>query len=257
MAQFIDIFPFKIVKIDQNPNSKQVFLLTSAPSLLKIDNFVLFTRLTPDLLKERFESGQVIKEFHFSSQNDDLVIKDFIVLEDENQFLTVGINQMISWWKFTEPSNNGGNQQSASSILNLFFTKPQDKSQNNIPKLYLTLTRFLNEPDRCIDKILTSSGNLALLEDSTHGRLLLLDTEHALIIKTFKGYRNCSAACFDKKSLRIWSGNRFSLEEWCDFPFGDTRRSLIDDASDSLGSFDAAGYFFLYSQKLNQLQLFI
>lgn len=182
-------------------------------------------------------------------------IKDFIVLE--NEILTVGRDQMISWWKFTEPTSPQGNQQSH-SILNYFFTKPPQAKQaiNQPPVNYLTLSSFLNEPGRCIDKILASSGNLVLLEDSTHGRLLLLDSEHSLIIKTFKGYRNCSASIQDR-ILRIWSENRFSLEEWPEFPFGESKHSLVEEASDSLGAFDPNGNFFLYSNKSNQLQLFI
>ena len=216
------------------------------------------------MLRERFESGQVLKEFRFDP-HEGTVIKDFCILESqkegEMEFLTVGQDQMISWWKFNEPSKN--NDQIKPSILGFFFSKPHIQSQapsNEQGKLNtptLLLSKFLNEPDRCIDRILTASGNLALLEDSTHGRLLLLDTEHALIIKTFKGYRNCSAVMNKRGGgLLIWSGNRFTLEEWTDSPFGDSRRSLIDEAVDSLASFDSNGSFFMFSKKSHQLKLY-
>ena len=185
-----------------------------------------------------------------------MVIKDFLVLEHQKgqtEFMTVGQNQMISWWKFLESSSSQGDHH---SILNYFFTKPQPKDQKDDLKI-LTLNRFLNEPDRTVDKILTSSGNLVLLEDSSHGRLLLLDSEHSIIVRTFKGYRNCSAFVKQPSGrLLIWSGNRFTLEEWDEFPFGDSRRPLINDAIDSSASFDFHGNFFLYSRKSHQLKLY-
>ena len=231
--------------------------------MIQIDNFVLFTRLTPELLKERFESGQVIKEFFFESESSIIikVIKDFIVLEhersDDIEFLTVGQDQMISWWKYNDNSHQ--NQSTvASSIIGYFFTTPkQQQEKPTVQKNVLQLVRFLNEPDRCIDKILTFSDTLALLEDSSHGRLLLLDTEHALILKTFKGYRNsCAFMKTTTGNLLIWSGNRFCLEEWTGIPFGDTKKSLINEAVDSSASFDANGSFFLFSKKSHQLEMY-
>ena len=203
----------------------------------------------------------MLKEFFFESESSIIkVIKDFIVLDrersDEIEFLTVGQDQMISWWKFIDTSHQ--NQSTvASSIIGYFFTaSKQQQEKPTAQKHVLQLVRFLNEPDRCIDKILTFSGTLALLEDSSHGRLLLLDTEQALILKTFKGYRNSCAFMKTTGNLLIWSGNRFCLEEWTGIPFGDTKKSLINEAVDSSASFDSNGSFFLFSRNSHQLELY-
>lgn len=261
MTQFTEIFPFKILQIHLS-SQDQVFLLTDKPSLLKIENFVLFTRLSPELLKERFESGQVVKEFEFQSNNDNMKIKDFYAL-GQDEFLTVGLDYMISWWKFPSdfsvPSKNRRSQQQQKahpSILNYFFAKPKPSDLHEEENLLIS--RYLNESDRFIDKILTSFGSLVVLEDSTHGRLLILDSEHSLIIKTFKGYRNCSAFINKQGELYIWSGNRGILEKWNNIPFDESSKVTLikEESDDSKASFDQFGNLFIYSKKLNQLKLY-
>jgi hypothetical protein len=182
--------------------------------------------LTQDLLQERYEAGQIFKEFIFESSK----VNDFHVLNDNQnfEFLTVGSDQMISWWKVPQNQIDSSSSTKGSSIMNYFssaFTKPptEEVKKKVVPKTILKQVKFLHEPDRVIDEILLVQGNLALLEDSLHGRLLVLDTELAIILKIFKGYRNCSATLSNDLKLILWAGNRFTLETWDKFPFGDTK----------------------------------
>lgn len=191
-------------------------------SIFQIENFILFTRLTQDLLKERYEAGQILKEFTFEAK----IIKDFHIFNDFNlEILTVGGDQMISWWKLSEDQTQSNPK---ASILNYFssafVTKASAEEVKKPSKTPLKLVKFLNEPDRVIDKILLVQGNLVLLEDSLHGRLLVLDTELALILRIFKGYRNCSAKLTADRKLVLWAGNRFTLETWDKFPFGEIKQ---------------------------------
>lgn len=212
-------------------------------------------------MKERYEAGQLFKEFTFTSK-----IKDFFVME--NEYLTVGEDHMISWWKIPNESESATNQISSSSasIMNYFssaFSKPTNSQENDKksitpkPKLItLKLSKYLNESDRKIDKILLVSGSLALLEDSVHGRLLVLDTENALIIRIFKGYRDCSCK-FDPKTanLSLWASNKSILEDWKAFPFG-LNCITNSEFQNFSASFDQNGNFFVYNPETFQLKLF-
>lgn len=210
----------------------------------------MFTRLTQDLLKERYEAGQILKEFTFESSK----INDFHVLSNEPlEFLTVGSDQMISWWKVPDQIESNS---SKSSLINYFFTKPAGAEEaKNPPKFTLKLVKFLQEPDRSIDKILLVQGNLALLEDSLHGRLLVLDTELAIILKIFKGYRNCSASLSTDRKLILWAGNRFTLETWDELPFGDTKTS--EEFPHCRAKLNESGDFYLYDPEKYQLNHYI
>lgn len=233
-------------------------MLLENGSLLQIENFVLFTRLTNQLLKERFESGLILKEYTFA--NNTGIVKDFEVLET-GEILTVGADNMISWWTFsTESDTNKEPPTNHPSIINFFFSKPQveDKPAKTIVKSIqlLKLVRFLNEPDRTIDKIVACKGSLALLEDSTHGRLLLVETELALILKVFKGYRNTSAAfTSDKGAISLWAENRFTLETWSRV-LDDSTRSVQQEYPNCTASFDFDGNLFVYSNEMHKLSMY-
>ena len=250
MTSFTNVLPSKIIQIRQFSSS--LFLLTESSSIFQIENFILFTRLTQDLLKERYESGQILKEFAFDSK-----VKDFFILcssEGISEFLTVGNDQMISWWTF--PNQNEHTNSTKSSIINYFssaFSKQEIADAKKPPKTPLKLVKFLNESDRSVDKILLVKGNLAVLEDSTHGRLLVLDTDLSLILKIFKGYRNCSVKLIDQKFL-IWAGNRFTLETWETFPFCETKLG-VEEFPHCKGKFDfETEFFYLYDPELLQLK---
>ena len=161
---------------------------------------------------------------------------------------------MISWWSIDidEPQTF----TSHPSIVNFFFKKEEIiKNAKDV----LKLVKYLNEPDRTIDRIVCSKGSLCLLEDSTHGRLLLLETELGLILKVFKGHRYTSASFTgDENELILWSGNRFLLEKWIN-PLNDSTRSLIQEYPKSVASFSFGGdhSFFVYSNESHQLNMFI
>lgn len=247
VTRFANVLPSKIVKTRQSSDGS-VYFLTESPFIYQIDNVILFTRLTQDLLKERYESGQILKGFSLDS-----TVKDFSPLSaSDEMFLTVGNDQMISWWKTAnEP------KLSHNSIMNYFFSSGSTKKHTDEPvkppKTNLKLSRFLNEPDRSIDKVLLVHDNLAVLEDSTHGRLLILDLEHSLILRIFKGYRNCSVTLVDK-SLLIWAGNRFTLETWDTFPFC-KNKSSFEEFPHCTGHINDLN-FYLYDPDLLQLKHF-
>lgn len=207
---------------------------------------------------ERYEAGQILEELQIPSK-----VNDFFVFEDE--ILTVGEDHMISWWKLPGESDSSSTEPSSTtSIMNYFssaFVKPSTPPSKPISKkTSLKLVKFLNEPDRIINKILLVSGTLALLEDSTHGRLLVLDTENALIIKILKGYRNCSCKIIENTAhLSLWAGNKFILERWDAFPFGE-KRVTADDSVEEFhscsASFDQEGNFFTFDSESLQLKLY-
>ena len=230
---FSNITASKIIKIRQS-NSKdllQIFLLTNVSSIFLIDNFILFTKMTNDLIKEHYENGQVLKEFGVpasasasasDSASASSKVNDLFLLEKFDEILLIGSDQMITWWKIDETPQNI-NISAQSSILNMFSFSSAFKSSTTTtelqPKPQLKLLKFLNEPDRNLNKVVCSKGNLLILEDSVHVRLLILDIELGLIIKIFKGYRNCSALILPNSDLLLWAGNRFTLEKWEKFPF--------------------------------------
>lgn len=244
IKEFNRVLPSKILTIRQSASN--IFLLTDSSSIFLIDNFILFSRLTQDLLKERYEAGQILKEFTLESTQ----VKDFYVLSNEPlELLTVGSDQMISWWKV--PDQIESNSSKTTTLMNYFFTKPAAEDVKKPPKTSLKLVKFLQEPDRTIDKILLVQGNLALLEDSLHGRLLVLDTELAIILRIFKGYRNCSASLSTDRKLLLWAGNRFVLETWNNFPFVDTK--TIQEFPHCQAKLDQNGDFYLYDPEKYQL----
>ena len=158
--------------------------------------------------------------------------------------------------------------ESSNNNLNPKTTSHQNSAETKTKSLIVS--RILNEPDRTINRILCKFENFVLLEDSKHGRLLVLDSDLGLIIKIFKGYRNCSA--FINKSengryeLLLWAGNRFTLEKIKKFPFSehsDLNLLKIDDTENYDGctaAFDhstSTSAIFIYSPKNFQLKFYI
>jgi len=260
LKEFSTVLPSKVIQIRQQStpqNSSNVFLLTESSSIFQIENFILFTRLTQNLLKELYESGQILKEFTLESK-----VTDFYLLSDgggggNTEFLTVGSDQMISWWKIPQLNDSNSTKTSIINYFSSTFSKPKQEETKKPPKFPLKQVKFLNEPDRVIHKILLVQGNLALLEDSLHGRLIVLDTELAIILKIFKGYRNCSVKLSKDRELIVWAGNRFTLETWDKFPFGDESKKRIQEFPHCRGKIDGNNNFYLYNPENHQLNHYL
>jgi hypothetical protein len=254
-----------ILQIQQSPsNPNHLYFLTDQPSLLFIDNFIIFTRLTESILKDRMETGQLIREFVFKPTSTHCSITDFIVLKESNEVLTVGSDQMITWWTFQEPSTTTSKKPQSSLFSGLFSSNSSTGETNEtrqkapVPLFFLIPSKFLNEPDRHIDRIVGVHQSLVLVEDTKHGRLLFLDSELGIILRILKGYRSCSVY-FDKSegNLRIWAGNRFTLETWNKFPFAKESDIQIQSFPHSTVSFNSdSGSLFRYDIANFQLELY-
>lgn len=259
LKQFYNVLPSKIIQIRQQPSpspliSSSVYLLTESSSIFQIENFILFTRLTQDSLNELYEAGQILKEFNLESK-----VNDFYLLSDDGnlKFLTVGSDQMVSWWRVPPFNDPNSTKTSIINFLSSAFVKPPKEEAKKPPKFPLKQVKFLHEPDRVINKILLVQGNLALLEDSLHGRLIVLDTELAVILRIFKGYRNCSAKLSKDHKLVIWAGNRFALETWENFPFCEESKPKIQEFPHCRGKIEENDNFYLYNPENHQLNHYL
>lgn len=253
------LLPSKIRQIRQNPVSEKVFLLTESAELFEIDNFILFTRLTPELLQERFQEGKVLREYRMDGGVEAKIsnsISDFIPYEVDS-FFTVGSENMCAWWsKLSESEEKQrASAAAASSILN-YFSKPKQPSR---PHQSLKCTKILNESDRSIDRILClhsqGQSTFALVEDGQHGRVLVLDLDLGLVLKAFKGYRSCAARVNEANVLSLWAENRSSLERWTGFPFCTQMSDKIEYNGGSQASFDENGNLFVYNTENYKLTL--
>lgn len=253
----------KIIQV-RSVEADRVFILTDCANLVEIENVAILSRFNdPNILLDKFNSGQLLKLYKLHG-----TVKDFLVLPstqtepDKLSIFTTGDNPMIAWWSVSKESTD-----SFAFPINIKFPfiklsteSPEQKKTPNF--IDLKTDRILNEPDRSLTKIIAHSNTLALVEDSQHGRILLIDTKIGLILRIFKGYREGSGHIdLSKMILKIWSQNRFQIETWPIFG-GD----LLEVTDKNEGEFQACNgsfadqnvgeQFIIYNPKKCLLQIY-
>lgn len=231
----------------------KLYFLTIGPyQLIEIENVYLASRLDSAMIQERFQQRQVLKCFKFAL-NTSTVFADFVPLA-EDTFLFVGRNPMLSWWKISaDSSKNGLVPASITNLLRPLIRQPEGPQSPTIG--LMEQVRTLTESDRGLDRIIDCEGDLALVEDSEHGRLLWIHLKLGMIVKISKGYRQSSASNTEKGWL-IWAGNRRRLEIHATNPLSnDKPKPLLTEEDEECGQF-CDQTLILFNPTSNLLRIF-
>lgn len=231
----------------------KLYLLTKSPyQLIEIENVYLASRLDSAMIQERFQQRQVLKCFKFAL-NASTVFADFVPLA-EDTFLFVGRNPMLSWWKISADSSKSGLvPASITNLLRPLIRQPEGPQSPTTG--LMEQVRTLTESDRGFDRIIYHEGDLALVEDSEHGRLLWIHLKLGIIVKISKGYRQCTASKTAKGWL-IWAGNRGRLEIHAVNPLSEDKPTpLLTEEDQECGQF-CNQTLILFNPASNLLRIF-
>lgn len=232
---------------------KLYFLVKNPYFLIEIENVFLASRLDSAMIQERFQQRQVLKCFKFAL-NASSVLADFMPLDD-GTFLFAGKSPMLSWWKISEDSTKNALIPAAiTNFLRPLIRQP-DAPQSSPSTGLMEQVRILTENDRGLDKIIGVGGDLALVEDAEHGRVLWIHLKLGIIVKISKGYRQCTAA---KKAngWHIWAGNRGRLEKHPANPLAnDQPKALLTEEEQECGQF-CNQTLILFNPTSNLLRIF-